>query len=69
MLAETPNRSANIAGWSNDSDELFLTETIGTGRAIIGLPLRGDNIRTITPRSGVAGNLSLASDSDRFAYS
>ena len=68
MLAETPNRSANIAGWSKDSDELFLTETIGTERVIIGLPLRGDNIRTMTPNSGVAGNLSLARDSDRFTY-
>ena len=69
MLAETPNRSANIAGWSKDSDELFLTETMGTGRAIIGLPLRGDRIRSLTPDTGVAGNLSLASESDRFTYS
>jgi Tol biopolymer transport system component len=27
-LAQTPNRSANITAWSNDSDELFLVETI-----------------------------------------
>ncbi|MDP6651347.1 MAG: S9 family peptidase [Gammaproteobacteria bacterium] len=69
MLAETPNRNANIAGWSTDSDELFLTEPLGTHRSVIGLPLRGDNIRTLTPEQGVAGNVSLASNSDNFSYS
>ena len=69
MLAETPNRSPFIAGWSKDSDELYLTESMGTNRAIIGLPLRGENIRTITPETGVAGNLSLASNANRFSYS
>lgn len=69
MLAETPNRNANIAGWSKDSDELYLTESMGTSRGIIGLPLRGEQIRIITPESGVAGNISLASNADRFTYS
>ncbi|GIT21705.1 MAG: hypothetical protein CM1200mP40_13870 [Gammaproteobacteria bacterium] len=42
---------------------------MGTNRAIIGLPLRGENIRTITPETGVAGNLSLGSNANRFSYS
>ena len=69
MLAETPNRNANIAGWSKDSDELYLTESMGTSRSIIGLPLRGEQIRIMTPGTGVAGNLSLASNANQFTYS
>lgn len=69
MLAETPNRSANISGWSKDSDELYLTETMGTSRSIISLPLSGKEIRVMTPDRGVAGNLSLARNADRFTYS
>jgi len=68
-LAQTPNRSANIAAWSNDSDELFLVETIGTKRSVIGLPLRGDNIRTLTPETGVVGSVSIARNADSLVYS
>lgn len=68
-LAQTPNRSANITAWSNDSDELFLVETIGTKRSVIGLPLRGDNIRTLTPETGVVGSVSIARDADSLVYS
>lgn len=69
MLAETPNRSANINGWSQDSDELYLTESMGTSRSVIGLPLRGNSIRTITPEQGVAGNVAIASNSSALTYS
>ena len=68
-LAQTPNRSANITAWSNDSDELFLVETIGTKRSVIGLPLRGDNIRTLTPQTGVVGSVSIARNADSLVYS
>ena len=67
-LAQTPNRSANITAWSNDSDELFLVETIGTKRSVIGLPLRGDNIRTLTPQTGVVGSVSIARNADSLVY-
>ena len=68
-LAQTPNRSANITAWSNDSDELFLVETIGTKRSVIGLPLRGDNIRSLTPQTGVVGSVSIARNADSLVYS
>lgn len=67
-LAETPNRSANVQSWSRDSDELFLVETLGTRRAVIGLPLRGDSIRTLTPETGVVGSVSVAVAADTLVY-
>jgi dipeptidyl aminopeptidase/acylaminoacyl peptidase len=69
QLAQTPNRSPNIAGWSNTSDELYLVETLATRRAVIGLPLRGDEIRTLTPPTGVVGNVALAGDAASLVYS
>jgi len=56
-LAETPNRDASIIGWSKDSDELILSELMGTHRAVIVLPLRGNSIRTLTPDQGVIVNV------------
>jgi dipeptidyl aminopeptidase/acylaminoacyl peptidase len=68
-LVETPNRDARIVGWSQDSNELFLSETLGTHRAVIGLPLRGESIRSLTPDQGVAGNVAIASNSSMLTYS
>ncbi len=68
-LAQTPNRSANLIGWSGDSSELFLLESMATNRAVIGLPLRGEAIRSVTPETGVAANVALASASDRLSFS
>lgn len=67
-LAETPNRSANMTAWSKDSDEVFLQEIIGTRRVVIGLPLRGDDIRTLTPDTGVVGSVATASNADSLVY-
>ncbi len=68
-LALTPNRNANINGWSTSSDELFLTEVLGTHRSVIGLPLRGDSIRELTPAHGVTGNVAIAANKPSLVYS
>jgi dipeptidyl aminopeptidase/acylaminoacyl peptidase len=68
-LAQTPNRSPGIIGWSGYSDELYLVEALGTRRAVLALPLRGDEIRSLTPDTGVVGDVSFAGDATDFAYS
>lgn len=69
MLTQTPNRSANIRAWSGNSDELFLSEIIGSKQQVIGLPLRGESIRTITSGEGVARNVAIAANGAVMSYS
>ena len=69
QLAETHNRSPSIMGWSNDNDEIYLLEFIGTRRAVVALPLNGDTIRSLTPATGVVNDFSYASNAPDFVYS
>ncbi|MFK7864630.1 MAG: prolyl oligopeptidase family serine peptidase [Pseudohongiellaceae bacterium] len=68
-LAETPNRSANIIDWSSSSDEIILSELLGTKRAVMGLPLRGEELQMYSPSEGVASNVSIAGDNNTLVYS
>lgn len=68
-LTETPNRSPNIIDWSSDSDEIILSELLGTNRAVMGLPLRGDELQMHSPDQGVASNVSVASNNSTLVYS
>ncbi len=62
-LAETPNRSASILGWSANSDDVFLNEVLGTTRHVIAVPVKGSNeIRQVTVGNGVVGSAALASE-------
>lgn len=60
MLPETPNRSVFIQGWSADSDEVFLSEFLGTTRHLIAVPVDGGSIRQLTEGNGVAGSVAMA---------
>lgn len=68
-LTETPNRSPNIIDWSGSSDQIILSELLGTKRAVMGLPLRGDELQIHSPNEGVASNVSVASGNDTLVYS
>ena len=59
-LPETPNRSVSILGWSADSDEVFLNESLGTTRHVIAVPAAGGEIRQVTEGAGVVGGAALA---------
>lgn len=68
MLAETPNRSVNVIGWSGDSRRVFLNESLGTTRHVIAVPLDGDDIRQVSWGDGVLGSVSLTPDGSRMAF-
>jgi len=68
MLAETPDRSASILGWSRDGREVYLVESLGTTRHLIAVPLEGDRIRQLTSGDGVLGAVSTSREADRMAF-
>ena len=67
MLPQTPNRSVSILGWSADSDEIFLNESLGTTRHVIAVPVGGDEVRQVTEGAGVVGSTALAAGAGRLA--
>ncbi len=67
MLAETPNRSVFILGWSADSGAVFLTEFMGTNRHVISVPVDGGSIRRLSEGAGVAGSAAVAGGSGTLA--
>ena len=67
MLPETPNRSVSILGWSADSDEVFLNESLGTTRHVIAVPVGGGAIRQVTEGAGVVGAAAMAATAGTLA--
>ncbi len=67
MLPETPNRSVSILGWSADSDEVFLNESLGTTRHVIAVPAGGGEIRQVTEGAGVVGAAAMAATAGTLA--
>ena len=67
MLAETPNRSVFIAGWSADSDQVVLSEFLGTTRHVIAVPVDGGPSRHLTRGDGVVGSVALGAASGTMA--
>ena len=68
QLAETPDRSANILGWSGDGRAVYVTEAIGTERHLIELPVDGGPYRVVTEGSGVFGSFSFDKLAQSFAF-
>ena len=67
MLPETPNRSVSILGWSADSDEVFLTEFLGTTRHLIAVTIGGGSIRQVTEGAGLVGSAAMAAGAGTLA--
>ena len=65
---ETPNRSAFVLGWSGDSSELLLLETLGTRRHVLAIPAAGGEMRFISYGDGVVGSVALNDDASRMAF-
>jgi dipeptidyl aminopeptidase/acylaminoacyl peptidase len=51
-LAHTPNRSVDIIGWTNASDELLVTDAEGLSGHIYAVPANGDPVRQISLGKG-----------------
>jgi dipeptidyl aminopeptidase/acylaminoacyl peptidase len=67
-LADSPDRSANLLGWSADGREVRLIESIGTERHIIALPADGSAPRTLTAGAGIVGSPSFSRDGRQMAF-
>jgi dipeptidyl aminopeptidase/acylaminoacyl peptidase len=67
-LADSPDRSANIAGWSRDGRDVYVVESVRTQRHLWALPVAGGEPRRLTQQEGVYGSLSLTGDGSRMAY-
>ncbi len=66
-LADTPDREASLVAWSADGKTLYAEETVHTQTGIIVVPADGGPTRTLLPRTGVIGDVSLAARAPRFA--
>ena len=67
-LADTPDRSASITGWSKDGRSVYVFESVRTERHLLALPVDGSPPRQLTRGDGVHGSPSLAVDADRMAF-
>lgn len=65
---DTPNRSASVLGWSGDSSELLLLESLGTRRHVLAVPVDGGEMRFISYGDGVVGSVALSDDASRMAF-
>ncbi|MBI3004147.1 MAG: S9 family peptidase [Ignavibacteriales bacterium] len=67
-LAETPDRSFGIAGWSADSKEVFVTETDRTSPRVFAVPTGGGKPRILTTGSGNYSGVSFSRDGGAMAF-
>ncbi|MFV1987459.1 MAG: prolyl oligopeptidase family serine peptidase [Gemmatimonadota bacterium] len=67
-IVETPNRSGGVIGWSADSRSVYVIESLGTRRQLIGVPVEGDDIEYISSGDGVIGAISMTPGADRMAF-
>ncbi|MCY3598943.1 MAG: S9 family peptidase [Gemmatimonadetes bacterium] len=65
---DTPNRSASVLGWSGDSSELLLLESLGTRRHVLAVPADGGEMRFVSYGDGVVGSVALTDDASRMAF-
>ncbi len=71
-LEKTPDQSANLVAWRADSKSLLISESIGTTRQLLDLPVEGA-VRVFSeqggePMAGVIGSPSLARGGTHIAY-
>jgi dipeptidyl aminopeptidase/acylaminoacyl peptidase len=67
-LAETPDRSPNLLGWSGDARTLYVLESLGVDRHVLAVPVDGGPVRQVTAGAGVVGSPSLDPSATRLAF-
>jgi dipeptidyl aminopeptidase/acylaminoacyl peptidase len=67
-LADTPDRSANVVGWTRDGRSVYVLESVRTERHLIALPADGGAPRNVTEGDGAFGALSLSTDRSHMAF-
>jgi len=67
-LEHTPDRSPQLLDWTQDGSALLFSESIGTTRQILRLPVDGGAPTQVSDVQGVIGGAALAANSDRMAF-
>jgi dipeptidyl aminopeptidase/acylaminoacyl peptidase len=67
-MADTPDRSANLLGWSRDGRTIYVVESVRTERHVIAVPADGRPATAFTSGAGVIGSPSLSRDGSRLAF-
>ena len=67
-LADSPDRNANLLGWSRDGQAVFITEARHTARVVYALPADGDAARLLTPDDAVVSAISFDEATARMAF-
>lgn len=67
-LADTPDRSAGLTGWSADGREVYVLESVRTQRHLLALPVAGGAPRQVTRGAGVFGGVALSADRTQLAF-
>ncbi len=67
-LEKTPDRSARILGWSKDSKQVYVSESIGTTQQVMAVPLSGKAPRFITSGEGVFSNVDFDAATKTMAF-
>jgi len=67
-LADTPDRDANLIGWSADGSRLFVTESMHTSRQLLAVPVDGGEPHFVTTVDGAVGSVSFDKNTQWMAY-
>ncbi|NBB72583.1 MAG: prolyl oligopeptidase family serine peptidase [Bacteroidetes bacterium] len=67
-LAETPNRSSSLLGWTGDSQTVLISEPVRTSSHVFAVPTDGSAPQQITQGDGLHSDLSLAANAPRMAF-
>ena len=67
-LAETPDRSPSLLGWSRDGSTVYVTETHRTSRRLFALPADGGAPVALTPGEGVFRFPAVASAAEVMVF-
>jgi dipeptidyl aminopeptidase/acylaminoacyl peptidase len=67
-LAETPDRSPNLTGWSAAGDAVYFGEALGTTVHVMALPVDGSEPRPLTRGAGVVGSPEIAAGAGVLAF-
>ncbi len=67
-LAETPDRSPGILGWSRDGSAVYVAEAHRTSRRVFALPSDGSAPTALTPGPGVFRSAAVATEADVMAF-
>lgn len=67
-LADTPDRNAQLLGWSRDGSQIYAAEFVRTTRQVLAIPVNGSAARQITSGQGVHGAVSMNRSANRLAF-